>query len=73
MGNFGRLDLVIAIALAVIVAVWLIAFAALMIFYGHDRTAGDSGFGCGQMAPRHKQVAGSIAPVLRDVEGELSV
>jgi hypothetical protein len=41
--NFGRLDLVVAITLAVIVAAWLVAYAALMILYGHDRGAERAG------------------------------
>jgi hypothetical protein len=36
---------VIAIVLALIIAVWLIVYAALMILYGHDRSAGSAGRG----------------------------
>jgi hypothetical protein len=43
--NYSRLDLVIAIVLALIIAVWLIVYAALMILYGHDRSAGSAGRG----------------------------
>jgi|GraSoiStandDraft_30_1057271.scaffolds.fasta_scaffold2152150_1 hypothetical protein len=44
MGNsYGRTDLVVAIVLALIIAVWLIAYAALMIL--HDRSAGSAGRG----------------------------
>jgi hypothetical protein len=43
--NFSRLDLVIAIALAAIIAAWLITYAALTVMYGHDRSAKRAGHG----------------------------
>jgi hypothetical protein len=43
--NYGRTDFVVAIVLALVVAVWLMVYAALMILYGHDRSAGSAGRG----------------------------
>ena len=43
--NYSRSDLVTAIVLALIIAVWLIVYAVLMILYGHDRSAGSAGRG----------------------------
>jgi hypothetical protein len=43
--NFSRLDLVIAIALAAIIAAWLITYAVLTVLYGHDRSAERAGHG----------------------------
>jgi hypothetical protein len=36
---------VIAIVLALFIAGWLIVYSALVIFYGHDRSAGSAGLG----------------------------
>ena len=61
--NYSRLDLVIAIVLALIIAVWLIVYAALMILNGHDRSAGSAGRGDWRMeATTQMKIA---APPLR--------
>jgi hypothetical protein len=38
-GNYSRFDLAIAILLGIAIAAWLVSYAALMVLYGHDRTA----------------------------------
>jgi hypothetical protein len=38
-GNYSRFDLVIAILLGIAIAAWLVSYAAILVLYGHDRTA----------------------------------
>jgi hypothetical protein len=38
-GNYSRFDFVIAILLGIAIAAWLVSYAAILVLYGHDRTA----------------------------------
>ena len=50
-GDYSRFDLAIAILLGIAIVAWLVSYAALMVLYGHDRTArSDDGSAFGQVA-----------------------